>query len=248
MKIEVVIIILVIIVLCRAFFFLFFKNKEWYNKISTLINDTIVLAAIAFAYISFQQANKSLEQTDKSLVLTKNALISSDSVSQLTINFLDSISRSSSGVKSNLDSVADKLELFPYQIDDISKNITSLNRITQQQVESIEKEQQRKPLLNIYINCVEGDNKVYLLNVGDIEAEVIYYEYRGGGSNGTGYSIDELLIPNIPVRFEMTRLQFFSKGGILCGAMKYFKVIYKSVNGKGGTLEGDTIYCLQYSQ
>ena len=61
MNTEIVIRILFIIVFCRVFFFLFFKNKKWYDKISTLINDTIVLAAIAFAYISFQLPPRLLE-------------------------------------------------------------------------------------------------------------------------------------------------------------------------------------------
>lgn len=240
--INIILIIFAIFIFIKIILFILYKKKNniLYKDVSDLLQNIGVLVAIAGVIITYIQTNESLNLTKISLISSDSASIESKKVSQQTINLLDSISLSSSGLRSNLDSISNKIEELPKLIDNISKSIMDLNKISKEHEEITLKEYQRKPILRIFIDCKNPDkiNEIYIENEGDLDAQVTFFSLELDGyfeSRESNFTIPQKGIYKIFNNILNLDSRKYVDGN--------FVINYTSKNGNGGNLVGEKIFC-----
>jgi hypothetical protein len=181
---------ILIIVVTFVIVFLFYKGRKsgnLYNNIATLIQTVGAIWAIWFAIKSVMDNN---ELISESLIQVKKQ----DSISNITINELKSISGSSSKLKENFDTINNRMSKIPSQIDSISfnflklsnnisnfpskidsiaNNLIKLNNIINEQKQLTELEINRMPILTDS-NFTFDNKSMYfkIYNVGSISAQI----------------------------------------------------------------------------
>lgn len=195
-----IIITILSIVIIKILLFSFYKNKSWYKNFSKLLQDVGVLISIAAIIYSYMQTDVSIQYAKLAIDQADESSKQSDEVARKTISLLDSISRSSAGLKGNIDSISITIKLMDKYLTTLSQNISNINTFSDEQVknlkaintaiqtstrllteqnEKLERESARRPVLKLVSDCksrmYDGREEVdvFIINLGDIKVKII---------------------------------------------------------------------------
>jgi hypothetical protein len=137
--------------------------KDKTNKILLLFNFVAILIAIGALYYTFQQAKISsdaLSIADLSMKYSADANKKTEEANQNMINYLNSISKSSGGLKNTFDEVSEKLSTIPKKVDSITISLSKLNSILKEQRLIAEKELKSKIQPQVRYDIISENREV----------------------------------------------------------------------------------------
>jgi hypothetical protein len=227
------------------------KSKKTFKLIEESVGFAGIMFAIYFGITSYQDSIEASQKSDSVLYLTQRSVQIADSsliLSQVqslkTISLLDSISKSSSTLRENLDEISFLLARFPNQINSISGNLSNLYSTTLKEYEGLEFERNKSANLKIFCNtCASDVIKIYIENTGTIEATINSFKIDPNRNDIQFLKRNDLTIGvNAPYLLFAGLSQGYEYRN---DSLKIdYYVNYISINGNpGGVLEGQFVEC-----
>lgn len=254
------------IVIIKILLFGFFKKKSWYQNYSKLLQDIGILISIAAVIYSYMQTDISIKYAKLAIDQAEESSKQSDEIARKTISLLDSISKSSSGLKGNLDSISFTIKTIDKYLISLSQNISNINTFSDEQVSNLKAinlaiqtqakllneqnertiiESLRRPVLKLIYDCVPSLDEIgneslgiYLVNKGNIKAKVILEEFISahGIISGGEFELSEN---------SKYRMGYLTKGALQNPELRKvtFKAQYSSENGYSNYIEITNMEC-----